>query len=57
MVKYLVRNSTDFIVLWNYFSNTIVYESVRVKTAKDHGSDIVEAMYEDEIAARCAVFR
>ena len=28
-------------------ANTIIYESVRVKTAKETGSDIVEAMYED----------
>lgn len=28
-------------------ANTVVYESVRVKTAKDNGGDIVEAMYED----------
>ena len=28
-------------------ANTVVYESVRVKTAKDTGGDIIEAMYED----------
>ena len=27
--------------------NTVVYESVRVKEAKDTGSDIIDAMYED----------
>ena len=28
-------------------ANTVIYESVRVKTAKEVGGDIVEAMYED----------
>ena len=42
-----LRNQISDIGTKTKNGNTIVYESVRVKTAKDHGSDIVEAMYED----------
>jgi nitrate reductase beta subunit len=54
-MKRQIRDLPTLIALRNQLSdvsvggnkNTVVYESVRVKEAKDQGEDIIDAMYED----------